>query len=129
MYYLARHPIVQSKLRKELDAVFPSDSSDDPVLPYDALKHLPYLDAILNEVLRIHATNATGLPRYVPAGGLVVCGQSFAEGTVLSVPVLALHRASKWWGDDADEFRPERWLERERAELQRAFIPFGFGPR
>lgn len=34
------------------------------------------------------------------------------------------------WGEDADEFRPERWFEEERKDgIQRTFNPFSFGPR
>ncbi|KEP46110.1 putative cytochrome P450 family benzoate 4-monooxygenase [Rhizoctonia solani 123E] len=37
-----------------------------------------------------------------------------------------VHRSQEVWGDDAEEFRPERWLERD---VGKEFNPFSFGPR
>ena len=65
-------------------------------------------------------------------GGLTVLGKTFPEGTVLSVPTYSLHRDEGVWGEDADVFRPERWLEGEGADvsgLGRGFNPFSYGPR
>ena len=33
------------------------------------------------------------------------------------------------WGEDASEFRPHRFLERNTAETRRAYMPVGYGPR
>ena len=96
---------------------------------YEQVKKLPYLDAVINEALRLHSTSALGLPRIVPAGGMTVMGQFFPEGTVLSVPSYTLHRDEDVWGEDAEDFRPERWFERDQALLQRTFNPFSIGPR
>lgn len=90
---------------------------------------MPYLEAVINEGLRIHSTSGLGLPREAPPGGLTVCGRIFPEGTILSVPTYTVHRDTEIWGDDADVFRPERWIERDKNELQKAFNPFSFGPR
>ena len=126
-YYLAANPGVQHKLQGELDAAL--GAIDDPVVSYDQAKHLPYLEAVINEGLRIHSTSGLGLPREAPPGGLTVCGRYFPEGTILSVPTYTVHRNLDVWGLDADLFRPERWLERDKNELQKAFNPFSFGPR
>lgn len=46
------------------------------------------------------------------------------------IPIYAIHRDPKWWGDDAELFRPERWLKADKSEQRRkAFMPFGDGPR
>nr|BED42915.1 cytochrome P450 monooxygenase [Trametes versicolor] len=126
-YYLAKHQRVQEKLQQELDEALASE--EDEVVPFERVKHLPYLEAVVNEALRIHSTAGVGLPRVVPAGGLEVCGKFFPEGTVLSVPGYTLHRDKAVWGDDADEFRPERWFGKDKAAMQRAFAPFSVGPR
>lgn len=73
-------------------------------------------------------------------GGLTVLGKTFPEGTVLSVPTYSLHRDEGVWGEDADVFKPERWLEGSEQgqgaekegrgqELGRGFNPFSYGPR
>ena len=126
-YYLAANPEVQHKLQEELDAAL--GGVDDPVISYEQAKRLPYLEAVINEGLRIHSTSGLGLPREVPPGGLTVCGRYFPEGTILSVPTYTIHRDPGVWGSDVDIFRPERWFERDKTELQKAFNPFSFGPR
>lgn len=100
-YYLAKHQRVQEKLQQELDEALASE--EDEVAPFERVKHLPYLEAVINEALRIHSTAGVGLPRVVPAGGLEVCGKFFPGGTVLSVPGYTLHRDKAVWGDDAQE--------------------------
>ncbi|PCH44271.1 cytochrome P450 monooxygenase [Wolfiporia cocos MD-104 SS10] len=129
-YYLARDQRVQAKLQAELDEAL--KSIDSAVAPYDAVKNLPYLDAVINEGLRLHATIGAGLPRVVPEGGLTVLGHTFKEGTWVSVPVYHLHRDESIWGENASEFYPERWIEasgdRKKAMLD-AFAPFSMGPR
>ncbi|KAL4079574.1 cytochrome P450 [Scleroderma citrinum] len=126
-YYIARHPYVQEKLQNELDEVLTSE--DDVVATYEQVKRLPYLEAVINEGLRMHSTSAIGLPRVAPEGGLTINGIHFPQGAILSVPTLTIHRDKKVWGDDADEFRPERWFERDPAALSKAFNPFSYGPR
>ena len=138
-YYLAANPYAQKKLQADLDAAFPSSEIEaDPVLPHEELKRLPYLEAVINEVLRMHSTSGIGLPRDVPAGTtLTVLGRTFPEGTTLSVPTYSLHRNKDVWGADAESFRPERWIEAMEEggsggvpnKFQKAFNPFSFGPR
>ncbi len=72
-----------------------------------------------------------GLPRLVPAGpGVTVCDHYFPPGTVMSVPSYTIHHSKEIWGDDADEFVPERWDKDRLTERQEgAFIPFSYGPR
>ncbi|PCH44238.1 cytochrome P450 [Wolfiporia cocos MD-104 SS10] len=129
-YYIARDPRIQAKLQAELDEALNAINSD--VAPYDAVKHLPYLDAVINEGLRVFSTVGAGPPRVVPEGGMTVLGHHFKEGTCVSVPVYHLHHDERIWGDNADEFYPERWIEatgeRKKAMLD-AFAPFSLGPR
>ncbi|KAH9932186.1 cytochrome P450 [Fomitopsis serialis] len=126
-YHLAANPLVQQKLQHELDEALGSD--DDPVSTFEQVKRLPYLEAVINEALRIHSTSGIGLPRVVPEGGMTVLGQYFPEGTVLSVPTYTIHRNTEVWGKDVDAFRPERWFEQDEKAIQKTFNPFSFGPR
>lgn len=126
-YYLARYPEVQAKLYKELDEALGNE--DDPVTTFESTKRLTYLDAVINETLRIHSTSGVGLPRVVPEGGLIVCGHTFPEGTILSVPTYTIHRDKHVWGEDVEVFRPERWFEQDQKMIQKTFNPFSFGPR
>ncbi len=115
------------KLQKELDEQLGTE--DELVTTGQQSKRLPYLDACINEALRLHSTSALGLPRVVPEGGFSVLDQFFPEGTVLSVPSYSIHRDKGIWGDDVEVYRPERWFERDQADIQKTFNPFSFGPR
>ncbi|KAH9939842.1 cytochrome P450 [Amylocystis lapponica] len=119
-YHLAANPHVQQRLQRELDDALGSD--DDPVATYEAVKRLPYLEAVISEGLRLHSTSGMGLPRTVPEGGLTVLGRYFPRAR-------SLHRDTATWGADVDAFRPERWEECDKNAVQRAFNPFSFGPR
>ena len=101
---------------------------------YQYLTDTSSLKAVTNETLRIHSTSSLGLPRLVPAeekgNGVEVCGRYFPPGTALSVPAYTMHHSKEIWGDDADEFVPERWEEKNLTTLQKnSFIPFSQGPR
>ncbi|PPQ70397.1 hypothetical protein CVT24_013135 [Panaeolus cyanescens] len=127
LYYLAGHQDKLRKLHKELDEQLGTE--DEMVATGQQVKRLPYLDACINESLRLHSTSALGLPRVVPEGGLTIKGCHFPEGTVLSVPSFSIHRDKSIWGEDVEAFRPERWFERDAAEMQKTFNPFSVGPR
>ncbi|KAI0415518.1 cytochrome P450 [Xylaria grammica] len=128
LYYVARTPGVLKKLQEELDRAIPDDSTKVP--DYESVRNLPYLEAVINETLRIHSTSGIGLPRQIPENspGIHLHGYYFPAGTVLSVPTYTIHHSKEIWGEDADEFRPERW-ETATTRQQNAFIPFSYGPR
>ncbi|QRV78960.1 cytochrome P450 family protein [Ceratobasidium sp. AG-Ba] len=130
-YYLAAHPGIQQKLQAELDEAFGSSDSADlwsSVAKYSNIKSLPYLQACIQEGMRMHSALGAGLPRVIPKGVKVeVCGETFTEGTVLSVLSYSIHHHSEVWGDDSEEFKPERWLDKKG--VGKEFVPFSFGPR
>ena len=133
VFHLAKNQDKQIALRKELDAILGSpsisDSFDDYASLWDKIKNIAYLEAVVNEGLRLHSAVGVGLPRLVPEGGISVLGHRFKEGTVLSVPVYSLHRDPSIWGPDAESFRPERWFDGDKAAMNRAFAPYSTGPR
>ncbi|KAL2022359.1 hypothetical protein VTK56DRAFT_5426 [Thermocarpiscus australiensis] len=127
LYHAVRTPGVMQKLQAELDAAVPAGVD---VPSFDMVRDLPYLSAVVNETLRFHSTSGIGLPRQVPpdSPGVRLHGYYFPPGTVLSVPTYSIHHSKEIWGEDADEFRPERW-ERLTPRQKNAFIPFSHGPR
>ena len=130
IYYLARDRRLQAKLQAELDEALACVDSD--IAPYDAVKDLPFLDAVIHETQRLYSTVGAGLPREVPVGGATVLGHHFKAGTTLSVPLYRLHRDEAIWGPDATVYRPERWIEasaERKKVMMEAFAPFSIGPR
>ena len=133
LYWCVRTPGVVEKLQKELD-----DNIGEGVPSYDAVKDLPYVQKVIWETMRIHSTSSLGLPRLVPMASpenpspknCDILGYSFPPGTALSVPAYTIHHSKELWGDDADEFVPDRWDDSRITEKQRdSFIPFSYGPR
>ncbi|KAJ5131999.1 pisatin demethylase, partial [Penicillium atrosanguineum] len=91
-----------------------------------------YFQAVLKECLRIHPGLGQIIPRDIPAGGLEICGQYLPEGTVVGCNAWTIHRDRNVFGDNADEFVPERWLdgtEEQLRAMENAIFTFGAGSR
>ncbi|KAH7341337.1 cytochrome P450 [Rhizoctonia solani] len=136
-FYVASNPQVQKKLQQELDSIrasadvgeFEQTKSTYGLADYEQIKNLPYLNACVKEALRLYSTIGAGLPRVVPAGKtLTIAGETFNEGSVISIPSYSTNR-SNVWGADPDTYRPERWLEDSATSLNKYFVPFSTGSR
>ncbi|KAI0789219.1 cytochrome P450 [Abortiporus biennis] len=129
---LAEHPDVQDKLRREILEV--RQEQDD--ITYDVLvDRLPYMDAVCRETLRLYppvsfvfreAFEDAVLPLSKPIIG--VNGQSISElsvpkGTFVAVGLLASNRNKEIWGEDAHEWKPERWMSPLPEAVTGAKIP------
>jgi cytochrome P450 len=128
VYLLTQHPDIFAKLREEIDAAIPDRET---TVTLAMVNKLPWLEAVLNETLRLYPPVADGLPRSVPKGGAELGGYYLPGGTVVFCSAYALHRSSAIW-EDPDSFRPERWVNaspEKLVEMKKAFIPFSAGPR
>ena len=126
---MVKHPAALKKLQQELDATF-TDSNAIP--QYDVASNLPFLDACIKEMFRIHPSTGLMLERVVPIGGAVVLGEYLPAGTIVGTAAWTIHRYKPTFGEDINVFRPERWLEvqpAQRAEMEKYLCPFGFGSR
>ncbi|KAL8856553.1 MAG: hypothetical protein Q9178_006868 [Gyalolechia marmorata] len=130
LYWCLKTPDVMERLQRQIDEVVPNEVD---VPSFDAVKGLPYLHMVINEILRIHSTSSLGLPRVVPNPCPITIPShpfSFPPGTVLSVPAYTIHHSPSIWGPDAHEFKPLRWAPGTLTDRQKAaFIPFSYGPR
>lgn len=137
LMFLAAHPPCAARAAAELDAagLLASPARPRPAVaaPADvAAARLPYLAACIKESMRLMPVAAGGTGRIVGAGGARVAGGYVPPGVELWVPFFALHRSVAAWGDDADAFRPERWLDAADPagpEHARRFMPFSAGAR
>ncbi|WYZ44978.1 hypothetical protein EsH8_VIII_000294 [Colletotrichum jinshuiense] len=124
IYLLYTHPDVLCKLREELDPVLPVDT----VPAYDVVGQLPFLRACVEESLRVRPASSMGLPRVVPEGGRMIAGQFVSGGVTVSVPTYTLLRDAESF-EDAEKFRPQRWLEGDKNKMLKVHLPFSTGPR
>ncbi|KIK62693.1 hypothetical protein GYMLUDRAFT_95867 [Collybiopsis luxurians FD-317 M1] len=122
LHFIFTHPRVYEKLLGLLDQA----AAGQKELSYEQAKDIPYLQATINEGLRLHSVNSIGLHRSAPSSGLVYNGHFFPEGTELSVPAWTISHSHELWGDP-EVFRPERW--QENTELRQYLLAFGKGPR
>lgn len=78
-YHLLKNPECLQRLLGEIDRVVGRGDLDKPVT-FEQANNMPYLQAIMNEALRIHAIIGQSLPRIVPEGGLQVEGHTLPAG-------------------------------------------------
>ncbi|KAJ8732336.1 hypothetical protein PYW08_015066 [Mythimna loreyi] len=121
---LARYPDVQEKVYQELQEVF--GDSTRPIAAED-LPRLKYMDAVIRETLRLYPPVPI-IARKVDKDVTLPSGITLVEDCGLVINIWALHRNPRYWGDDAEQFRPERFLEAPLSHPA-AFMPFSYGPR
>ncbi|KAF3941984.1 hypothetical protein ABW19_dt0209838 [Dactylella cylindrospora] len=129
MFNLMKFPSILHLLRTELTA---ANLSPSTIPKYSQTNSLPYLTAVIKESLRLHPAVGILLERIVPAGGVTLCGQFIPEGTIVGCNPWVIHHDKRVYGEDADFFRPERWLEateEQKAEMERSYLVFGSGKR
>ncbi|GLB41355.1 putative cytochrome P450 [Lyophyllum shimeji] len=126
MRYLCADSEVQKTLRSELTVAF--DGPIEDMDPY-TLSKLPYLDACVQEVLRMVPPVAAGPPRWNKDIDTQVLDQVIPAGTTVACPNYAMFRDPRNFVDP-DRFRPERWLEGGIGgpHNTEAYVPFCYGP-
>ncbi|KAI0120338.1 cytochrome P450 [Hypoxylon sp. NC0597] len=107
---LVTNPVAYEKLKSEIDDAIAKGRISSPIKDTEA-RQLPYLQAVIKEGLRTFPVVTATFFKKVPKGGDTINGYFIPEGTEIGHNVLGIMRAKKYWGEDADVFRPERWLE------------------
>ncbi|KAK2766812.1 hypothetical protein FQN54_006126 [Arachnomyces sp. PD_36] len=116
VYYLAKSPVAYQKLTSELDNAKLS-------LPakWEAARSLPYLDAVVQEAMRMNPGIAMIFERVVPNGGFTLPdGRFIPAGTKVGINPAVTNHDSEVFGDDVDTFNPDRWMKKA-GESQESF--------
>lgn len=115
LYALTQAPEVQQKLRDELWSI----PTENPSM--DELNELPYLEAVVRETMRVHAPVPSTIrvamtddvipldTPFVDVHGQVQDSIRVKKGDPIFIPILVINRSKALWGEDAFEFKPERW--------------------
>jgi len=122
LYNLARHPEYQKKIREEILKQFPDDDLD-----YEKLKDFDFILNLINETLRMFPP-VTSLPGREFTKDTEIEGWMIPKGFQIMINIFNLHFNKEIWGEDANEFRPERF-ENLTQNQRKAFMPFGGGAR
>ena len=127
LYALIKHPEVLARAYDEVDRVLGTDLS---VLPtYTQTHRVPFVAQILDETLRLWPT-APAFTRH-PYEDTVIAGKYRLEkDTAVTVLIGMLHRDRQVWGEDPEQFDPDRFSAENRAKIPpNAYKPFGDGRR
>lgn len=125
LWTLSRHLASQSKLRLEIRTALRTALSEGrDELTADELSGLEYLDAVCREILRlespvtatirsssIHDTVPLATPVKNNKTGKMMDSFKVVPGQTIFMSVTAVNKDKRVYGDDAEVFRPERWLE------------------
>ncbi|KAB5527006.1 hypothetical protein DKX38_020853 [Salix brachista] len=136
IYMLCKHPAIQNKIAQEVReatgvkeitgfAEFAASINEE------ALEKMNYLHAAISETLRLYPS--------VPVDGKICFsddtlpdGFNVTKGDMVAYQPYAMGRMKFIWGDDAEEYKPERWLNKDgvfQPESPFKFTAFQAGPR
>ncbi|PRQ59951.1 putative abieta-7,13-dien-18-ol hydroxylase [Rosa chinensis] len=136
VYMMCKHLHIQEKIAQEVREVInlEDNSSIDELaasLDQEALDKMQYLHAALSETIRLYPSVPMNM-RMCFSDDTWPDGYSVRKGDLVVYQPYAMGRMKSLWGDDAEEFRPERWLDENglfQDESPYKFIAFSAGPR
>ncbi|KAI0328016.1 cytochrome P450 [Cubamyces sp. BRFM 1775] len=129
-HLLAERPDIQDKLRAEI-----IEACNGEILSHDNLIKLPFLDAVCRETLRLYApvqftsrevAQDAKLPLLSPIRGVdgtMMSEIAVPKGTIVLLNYTGSNTNRELWGDDASEWKPERWLGQLPPALDDARVP------
>ena len=128
LYLLLCHPNVYHRACSEIRGAFPA--SED--INLESILGLPYLQAVLDESLRVYPTALAGQQRVVHPEGDHISGHWISGGTKVRIDQFATFHSSRNFRNP-DAFRPERWLDEGKEtfhdDQKDVFQPFSIGAR
>ena len=130
-YEMCKNLSIQDRVRDEVRTHLPSIDSDSKVTA-EMLDKCQYLHAVCMEVLRLHPPVPLTLRE--TARPTTILGQYVPKGTKIIPSVSAANTSTSQWGEDANEFKPDRWMGPRKANNGGAvsnysFLTFLHGPR
>jgi len=129
IYYLARNPNVYQKARAEV-----IEKSFGMEFGYDQLRECRYLKAVIDESLRL-APPVPNNSRYAFEEDILVVGDRrlyLPAKTTIVYSIIEMQTRKDLWGDDADKFDPDRWIDSRIQKMVSnpfQYQPFSAGPR
>ncbi|GFP82297.1 cytochrome p450 704c1 [Phtheirospermum japonicum] len=137
IYVLCKNPLIQEKTAQEINKLVVSSQHEASSvnnfiesITDEALEEMHYLHATLTETLRLYpAVPVDG--RCAETDDTLPDGFKLKKGDGVYYMAYAMGRMTHVWGDDAEEFKPERWINNGifQSESPFKFVSFHGGPR
>ena len=122
---LAMHKEVQQKIIDEIDHF---NEAEHGMIGNDDLQNFPFMDLVIKETMRLFT--AGGIVARETSQKVNLSGYTVPKGTILAICTHAMHRNPRFWGDDANEFKPERFEPENIKNINpHAYVPFSGGRR
>jgi cytochrome P450 len=122
---LAMHKDVQQKVIDEIDSF---NLEENFTISNEVTKDLKYIDMVLKEVMRLFPVAPIMMRETTEE--IDLDGHTIPEGSMIALITYFMHRNAKYWGDDADKFRPERFESQNVENVHPfAYVPFSSGKR
>ncbi|CAG8952979.1 hypothetical protein HYFRA_00003168 [Hymenoscyphus fraxineus] len=121
-FFLLKNSTTMQKLVDEIRGAFSLYEEIDA----QKAQRLPYLQAVINEGLRLFPPGSQGFPRVSP--GFNLHGKFIPQGTEVYTSAWTVTHDSRYFKDPMD-FKPERWIDPESQDIKEASQPFSLGPR
>ena len=116
--FILSSPSAYRKIQEEIADAVEAGNVTFPIIRSTEAQSLPYLQASIQEGLRMFMPLQGLAGRVAPKGGDTVAGTYFPQGTEVGVATYAIGHRKGIYGPDADTFRPERWLEASAEDLK-----------
>ncbi|OBS16941.1 hypothetical protein FPOA_12492 [Fusarium poae] len=121
-YFLLKNPDTLARLQTEIRKSFSSSRE----ITGESTSGLTYLNAVIEEGLRLFPPAPFGLPRVCP--GATINGLFIPKGTIVSVDTYTVSHDARNF-HQPNNFIPDRWIDRKWKVNRDASRPFSLGPR
>ncbi|TVU12855.1 hypothetical protein EJB05_46520 [Eragrostis curvula] len=135
-YMLCKNPIVQDKVALEIKDSVEGAEADNITANFTSrlnegvIDKMHYLHATITETLRLYPAVPVD-NKMADEDDVLPNGYRVIKGDGINYMIYAMGRMTYLWGEDAEEFRPERWLVNGvfQQESPYKFVSFNAGPR
>lgn len=114
----AMFPNIQKKLIDEIDSIY--ETEENPEFNLEFFKKFEYMEMVIKETMRLFPTGpsvARTNDAEIEVGGYLI-----PKDSIFMISLASMHKNPKYWGHDADFFKPERFAG--ELKYPRAFAPF-----
>lgn len=127
LLHLLLNPPIYARLQKEIDDGITAGRISAPIKDSEA-RQMPYLQAVIKEGLRMRPPATGAFFKQVPPGGDVIDGKFIPAGTQVGTSSYSIQHSKETFGEDAEVFRPERWIEADsdRFEMMKKTVDMVF---